>query len=120
MEVRDVNVEHRRAHGVDQHDMEIAVVPADDAGAVFVAEVDLPLGDHCLDSLGLPLPSPPFLIGRKIIILRRRSEPSQPASMLRTAASISAPVSCQSLSRLATTRVMNGSDSRIALALSPR
>ena len=79
MDVRDVDVKHRRAHGVDQRDVEIAVVPADDAGAVFVAEVDLPLGDHCRFSLGLPLPSPPFLVGCKIIISRRRGEPSSAA-----------------------------------------
>ncbi len=46
MDVRDVDVEHRRPHRVDQRDVKVAVVPADDAGAVFVAEVDLALRDH--------------------------------------------------------------------------
>jgi hypothetical protein len=68
--------------------VKIAVVPADDAGAVFVAEVDLPLRDHRRFSLGRPLPSLPFLVGRKIIILRRRGELRQPRSMPLSAASI--------------------------------
>ena len=43
VDVLDVDVEGRRAHRVDDDDVEIAVVPADDARAVFLAEIDLPL-----------------------------------------------------------------------------
>src|SRR5262249_5924456 len=46
--VLDINVERRRAHRIDDHDVKIAVVPADDARAVFLPEIDLPLGDHGL------------------------------------------------------------------------
>src|SRR5215472_9470165 len=48
VDVRDVDIEHRRAHGVDDGDVEVAVVPSDDAGAVLLAKVDLPLADHRL------------------------------------------------------------------------
>src|SRR5215471_20818684 len=46
VDVLDVYVERRRTHGVDQHDVEIAIVPSDNARAVFLAEIDLPLTDH--------------------------------------------------------------------------
>ena len=47
MDVLEVDVERRRAHGVDDHDVEIAVIPSEDAGAVFLPKIDLPLTDHC-------------------------------------------------------------------------
>src|SRR6202047_3459865 len=120
MNMGGVDIKHRRAHGVDQHDVEVAVVPADDTGPVFVAEIDLPLRDHCLRSIGLLLPRPPFLASPETIIAVRTSEPHQPPSIPRTAASTSALVSCQSLSRLATTCFMNGSHSRIAFRVAAR
>ncbi len=46
MDVLDVDVERRRAHRVDDGDVEIAVVPPDDAGPVLLPELDLPLTDH--------------------------------------------------------------------------
>src|ERR1700732_523272 len=114
MNMGGVDIKHRRAHGVDQHDVEVAVVPADDAGPVFVAKVNLPLRDHRRRSLRLLLPRPPFLARAETIIVASTSEPHQPPSILRTAASTSAPLSCQSLSRLATICFMNGSASRMA------
>ena len=44
--VRDVNIERRAAHRVDDQDMDIAVIPADDPRAVFLAKRFLPFGDH--------------------------------------------------------------------------
>jgi hypothetical protein len=46
MDVFDVHVKRRRAHGVNEDDMEIAIVPPDNSGAVFLAKIDLPLTDH--------------------------------------------------------------------------
>src|SRR5262249_15807456 len=37
------------AHRIDDCDMEIAVIPPDDSGTVFLPKIDLPLTDH-LDS----------------------------------------------------------------------
>jgi hypothetical protein len=45
--MRDIDVKNRSTHRVDEYDMEVAVVPAHDAGPVFVAEVDLTLQNHC-------------------------------------------------------------------------
>jgi hypothetical protein len=58
VDVPDIDVERRRTDRVDDDDVEIAVVPSDDAGAIFVAKVDLPLADHRLLS---PQPSLPRL-----------------------------------------------------------
>ena len=44
--MRDINIECRGAHRVDDHDMNIAVIPAEDARAIFLTEADLPLADH--------------------------------------------------------------------------
>src|SRR5579872_6523239 len=44
----DVNVERGGAHGVNDQHMDITVVPAEDAGAIFPAKFDLPLADHLL------------------------------------------------------------------------
>ena len=46
MDVLDVDVERGGAHRVDDGNVEVAVVPADDARAIFVAEFDLPLANH--------------------------------------------------------------------------
>jgi hypothetical protein len=60
--VRDIHVERRGAHGVDDRDMKITIVPTNDAGAVFLPKIDLPLTDHValLDALrrvtGSPAP----------------------------------------------------------------
>src|SRR5579863_10375279 len=46
--VLDVNVERGGSHRVNDQHMDIAVVPAEDAGAIFPAKIDLPLADHAL------------------------------------------------------------------------
>jgi hypothetical protein len=46
MDMFDVDVERCAAHRVNEDDVEIAVVPPDDSGAVFLAKIDLPLTDH--------------------------------------------------------------------------
>jgi hypothetical protein len=46
MNVLDIYVERCRAHRVDDGDMEIAIVPPDDAGTVFLSKINLPLADH--------------------------------------------------------------------------
>src|SRR5262249_50990441 len=46
VDVLDVDIERCRAHRVDEDDVEIAVVPPDDSGAVLFAKIDLPLTDH--------------------------------------------------------------------------
>ncbi len=55
VDVLDVDVEGRRSHRVDQDDVEVAVVPAQDAGAVFLTKIDLPLTDHRVSPRSLPL-----------------------------------------------------------------
>ncbi len=117
VDVRDVDIEHGRAHGVDEHDVEIAVVPADECAT----------GTRCgsrsaaARSWPAPLvsPRPDFFDWHKFITAgpsRNAVQRSSPCS----AASTSAPLSRQSLSRLATIFFMNGSESRMALSLSPR
>jgi hypothetical protein len=44
--VLDIDIEGGRSHGVDDQHMHVAVVPADDARAVFLPEGDLTLTDH--------------------------------------------------------------------------
>src|SRR5436305_2348472 len=46
VDVIDVDVERRRAHGVDDRHVEVAVVPSHDAGAILLPEFDLSLADH--------------------------------------------------------------------------
>ena len=46
VDVLDVDVERCRAHRIDEDDVEVAVVPPDDSGAVLLAKIDLPLTDH--------------------------------------------------------------------------
>src|SRR5512141_3132916 len=71
MNVLDVDVERRRAHGVDDHNVNIAVVPPDDARAVFLAKIDLPLTDHG----GSPRPLWADLIYHTSITGRRPVQP---------------------------------------------
>jgi hypothetical protein len=46
MDVVEIDVEGRGAHRVDEDDVEIAIVPADDPRPVLLTELDLPLTDH--------------------------------------------------------------------------
>jgi len=46
MDVRNVDIKRRGADRVDDQDMDIAVIPADDARAIFLTERFLPIGDH--------------------------------------------------------------------------
>ena len=46
MDVLQVDGERCRAHGVDDDDVQVAVIPAHDARAILLAEGLLPFGDH--------------------------------------------------------------------------
>jgi hypothetical protein len=46
MNVLDIHVERRGAHRIDDGDVEIAIIPPNDAGTVFLPKIDLPLTDH--------------------------------------------------------------------------
>ena len=46
VDVLQVDGESRRPHGVDDDDVQVAVVPAHDARAVLLAECLLPFRDH--------------------------------------------------------------------------
>src|SRR6516162_4481957 len=46
VDVLDVDVERRRAHGVDDRDVKVTVVPSHDARPVLLPEIDLALADH--------------------------------------------------------------------------
>src|SRR4029079_19500759 len=46
MDVLDIDVERRRTHRVDDHDVKIAIIPAQDAGPIFLPKCDLALRYH--------------------------------------------------------------------------
>src|SRR5215472_12487524 len=102
MDMRDIDIKRRGAHRVDDQDMDVTVMPADDARTIFPTERFLPIGDHVV-LLYTPL--------------RAGNGTQRIPAMTR---SISASVSDQSLSRSAITFLMNGSESAIARSLSPR
>src|SRR5262249_57526186 len=56
VDVLDINVERRRAHGVDDRHVEVAVVPPHDAAPILLPEYDFHLPYHFRPS------SPPLIL----------------------------------------------------------
>src|SRR5262249_55849174 len=71
MNVLDVDVKRGAAHRIDDKDVEVTIVPAQDSGPIFVAEGDLAGADH-----RLPLGAPALIYHKSITQPRLQGQKS--------------------------------------------